>query len=626
MKYMTVLVCVMVLLFIAGSSSGRSIQESGIPGALTDDRPPAEWQVHSIGNVVMGLVNAALWGDPWANYESMEWPAGLDSDYLFLGSLWSCCYGDITSGGATEKWASCTEYSQFELIPSEGYPMEYLLPGPVAPEQTQYGVDDWYRDFNPFPYGLGVWVENYTWDVTGYDNIVATYMVLTHHSDMGNPGVPLDGFVAGVLGDCDVASADHLDCHLDDLVYYDGHAIWCNDTETSFMYIYNTEAQADTVDIYTYQQNPDNPLPPDDPENIFYYYNYFTPDGIPDNDVDQNGVSDHYTVLAKVAGGDTLYNEDPETGIILFSEGMPPSYFEHTVADTTYLVVPRNLSYMWDSDDPASVDDDSGEPNISPACNGFIGWRLLDVSVKKADYTIERPIDVYGSPIPLSHSLWNWEHDPDTDPEKYDFLWGLDPYSAISQYSGPSYISDWVGNPCAPEAIDPLNPGPFPFVIDNPIAMAYPAFDYRFLLSFGPLDLEDGDTLYVTGGWVVGLGLDGLRMNADLLLDAYYRDSIWGCGLGIESTAGLSGEMLLSNYPNPFAGQTTINYSIASPGHISLSVFDISGRLVSNLVDTEMAAGEHSVVFDATSLNRGVYFYRLQTGGETVTRRCVLLR
>ncbi len=98
-----------------------------------------------------------------------------------------------------------------------------------------------------------------------------------------------------------MATADILECAIDDLVYYDGHAIWA-DGENDFEFLFADGTPASTQDDYTYQQNPDSPLQPDDPDNIWYHYNYYGADGIPDNDTDENGVSDHFTILAKVIG------------------------------------------------------------------------------------------------------------------------------------------------------------------------------------------------------------------------------------------------------------------------------------------------------------------------------------
>lgn len=522
------LVAVLALAVFAGSSAAGELRQVPPPdGTGSDARPPLVWMLHNLGNTWSAFLNLGMFGDPWANYPSMEWPAASDNSYLWGGDYWSCCYGPVTVwGDSAAKWASCSDYGNWELYPSEGYPVVKLSPGPTALEETHYGYDDWWPAYNQDPYGMFVYEENYSWGTPGFNNFIANDLLILHDSDQGNPGVPLGAFVAGIRGDCDVASADVTEAAIDDMVFYDGHAIWCNDPDATFEYTFDDGTPASTADIYTYQQNPDA-VYADPADNIYYYYNYLGSDGLVDADVDGNGVSDHFTILAKVAGMDTIYAVEPNTGMTLFADGMPSSYFEHTVGDTTYLVVPRNTTYMWDGDGAGSSKDDSGEPDNIPVCNGFIGWRLLDLWVKRADGTIERPVDVLGIPIPLAHSWWNWESDPGTDGEKYDMMWGVNP-DLSGRTSGPAYLADWVGNPFAPEAFAPENPGPWPIVDDNPLAQGYPTFDYRFLLGLGPVEVADGDSLHIVGGWIVAAGLDGLRQSSDVLLDAYYRAGGWG--------------------------------------------------------------------------------------------------
>ncbi|MCD4777246.1 MAG: hypothetical protein K8S15_14505 [Candidatus Aegiribacteria sp.] len=524
---------VLAVFALSGTGLARSVQETVEPGdAGTDARPPVTVLLMNLGNVWSAFFNLGLFGDFDANYPSMEWPGGEGSGYLWAGDFWTCCYGPVSvHGDSVAAWASCAQSAQsYELRPSEGYPAEKLNPGPVALEETRYGYDDWEPSRNPDAYGMFCYEENYDWGTPGYNNFIATDFVIQHFSEHGNPGVPLGAFCMGIRGDCDVATAAVNEIHLDDLVYYDGHAIWCNDADASFEYEFDGGTKASEQDNYTYQQNPDNPLDPDDPDNIYYYFNYIGSDGIPDNDVDGNGVSDHFTILFKTLAAsplDTIWLPLNTAGLVPFSDGMPLKNWEHTVGDTIYHVVPRNMSYMWDSDSPASSTDDSGDPSVTPPTNGFIGWRLLDFYIVKANGTIERPIDVYDYPIPLSHSWWNWESDPGSDQEIYNYMWGKNP-DMNGRRSAPLYLSDWVGNEFAPYAFVPENPGPFPVVYNNPIDLDYPVFDYRFLITAGPVNLEDGDSLLVTGGWLVDRGLDGLRQSADDMLDAFYRDGGWG--------------------------------------------------------------------------------------------------
>jgi len=83
---------------------------------------------------------------------------------------------------------------------------------------------------------------------------------------------------------------------------------------------------------------------------------------------------------------------------------------------------------------------------------------------------------------------------------------------------------------------------------------------------------------------------------------------------------------LYQNYPNPFNEQTTISYSLAAPGHISIEICDLLGRRVSVLTSEEKSSGSHSVVWNAAELGSGVYFYTLKANSNTLTRPCIYLR
>ena len=69
------------------------------------------------------------------------------------------------------------------------------------------------------------------------------------------------------------------------------------------------------------------------------------------------------------------------------------------------------------------------------------------------------------------------------------------------------------------------------------------------------------------------------------------------------------------NYPNPFNPSTTINFSLAVDSKVSLKIFDVLGQEVATLVNGQLAAGSQKVSFDASSLNSGVYFYRIDADG-----------
>ncbi|MFA7330442.1 MAG: T9SS type A sorting domain-containing protein [Candidatus Delongbacteria bacterium] len=83
---------------------------------------------------------------------------------------------------------------------------------------------------------------------------------------------------------------------------------------------------------------------------------------------------------------------------------------------------------------------------------------------------------------------------------------------------------------------------------------------------------------------------------------------------------------LAQNFPNPFNPTTTISFTMPETGAASLKVFDLAGREVATLVNGLMARGEQNVVFDASNLNSGVYFYTFETAGVSETRKMVLIK
>ncbi|MFQ6103112.1 MAG: S8 family serine peptidase [Candidatus Glassbacteria bacterium] len=88
---------------------------------------------------------------------------------------------------------------------------------------------------------------------------------------------------------------------------------------------------------------------------------------------------------------------------------------------------------------------------------------------------------------------------------------------------------------------------------------------------------------------------------------------------------------LLQNYPNPFNPSTTITFSVRERARVRLDIFDLRGRLVKRLIDTEMTGGVHHVGWDGRDeagmmLGSGVYLYRLSADDGMVTRKMNLLR
>ena len=83
---------------------------------------------------------------------------------------------------------------------------------------------------------------------------------------------------------------------------------------------------------------------------------------------------------------------------------------------------------------------------------------------------------------------------------------------------------------------------------------------------------------------------------------------------------------LEQNNPNPFNSSTTISFSLPSKSFVSLVVYDIIGRKVATIISEELPAGNYKRHWNAQGLSSGIYFYRLQAGNFTETKKLVLLQ
>jgi hypothetical protein len=83
---------------------------------------------------------------------------------------------------------------------------------------------------------------------------------------------------------------------------------------------------------------------------------------------------------------------------------------------------------------------------------------------------------------------------------------------------------------------------------------------------------------------------------------------------------------LLQNYPNPFNPGTLIQFALPRASFVKLSVFTVLGEKIATIVSGQLAAGTHTVRWDAAGLASGVYFYRLEADGFWQTKRLVVLR
>lgn len=111
--------------------------------------------------------------------------------------------------------------------------------------------------------------------------------------------------------------------------------------------------------------------------------------------------------------------------------------------------------------------------------------------------------------------------------------------------------------------------------------------------------------------------------NAVIVIESDVATAVHETPLAAPSTFSLA-----QNYPNPLALNTAtmIEFELAQPEHVVVTLFDLSGREVGTLLDRQMAAGKWRVPFDGKGLSAGAYFYQLKAGSFNATKKMIVVQ
>jgi predicted acyl esterase len=150
--------------------------------------------------------------------------------------------------------------------------------------------------------------------------------------------------------------------------------------------------------------------------------------------------------------------------------------------------------------------------------------------------------------------------------------------------------------------------------------------DTAFLATFPFVlpALDNGNSkLFLSKNCYINLPLQTTTMNPDMniFVDEENPESVQADNVPVSFD-------LKQNYPNPFNPSTTIEYSVPQNTFVTLKVYDISGKEIASLINTQSAAGNYSVNFnaDAYHLSSGIYFYKLSAGNEIAMKKFVLIK
>ena len=110
-------------------------------------------------------------------------------------------------------------------------------------------------------------------------------------------------------------------------------------------------------------------------------------------------------------------------------------------------------------------------------------------------------------------------------------------------------------------------------------------------------------------------------------------DSRFGIIIAPNTSVGIDDELtkadafkLDQNYPNPFNPTTNINYTIGEAGSVNITVYNVMGQKVAELLNTTKSAGSYQLSWDATGQASGIYYYRLTAPGVVLTRQMTLIK
>jgi hypothetical protein len=120
----------------------------------------------------------------------------------------------------------------------------------------------------------------------------------------------------------------------------------------------------------------------------------------------------------------------------------------------------------------------------------------------------------------------------------------------------------------------------------------------------------------------------GMKVGPDAFYhaDKYFRGQVTTVGAPLVDTVLPDAWRLEQNYPNPFNPVTNIAFTVPSPSHVTMKIYDQIGREVTTLVAEELEAGRHAVQWNASGVSSGVYYYRIQAGDFIQSKKMVVMR
>lgn len=203
-------------------------------------------------------------------------------------------------------------------------------------------------------------------------------------------------------------------------------------------------------------------------------------------------------------------------------------------------------------------------------------------------------VEVAGKSAPTPHSVHRWNGFEVGDPTRNQLGLDVDMYDLMTSGIWPGFG----------------------------LGLKTVASEWRMFLTAQPFDLAAGESRRLVFGLVAGAGEVGIQASTDAMIDRFEK-----AVLAVTQTDPIPREFALGqNYPNPFNPSTTIAFSTEATSQVRLTVFDVLGRQVDQIVHETLSAGSYTATFESQSLPSGAYYYTLTADGRSITKSMFLLK
>ncbi|MBX7047474.1 MAG: T9SS type A sorting domain-containing protein [Ignavibacteria bacterium] len=280
----------------------------------------------------------------------------------------------------------------------------------------------------------------------------------------------------------------------------------------------------------------------------------------------------------------------------------------------------------------------SGNINIEYSTNNGTSWSVLQNNVPAQQRSLNWVVPYIGSTTQAKVRIYNASNpsEADTSDTPFRIILNLNSFSL----SSPGQLTQLAVNPNAVNSYQTFrwgSAGTHPTIKynwkikrsggqDRLFQSSNNGSDSSITLRYSLLDsirasFNAGDSILTIWSATAYSGIDSATSNSLILI--LKRGTV---GISQISSSVPSVFSLFNNYPNPFNPSTNIKFDIPKSSFVKLSVYDSRGALVKELVNETLQAGTYNYSFDAAEFSSGVYFYRIDAGSFTDTKRMVLLK